>query len=203
MSFQKSSFNNGDGTGCARWKDYRSCCRSVEEQVENLLACLPCHAGGDYPEPEITRKNLEYARKLLDAYANGDAAEMTAIAQYIHHHITIGPEDVSNLELCIALVEMKHLELLGTMIEQLGLDPKYWRGNKAYWSGGNVAYGTDLCNRLRLDIEGEKAAINAYQRLIDEIDDPEVLRVLRRILADEKMHLRLFKEAWHEYCDCC
>jgi len=42
----------------------------------------------------------------------------------------------------------------------------------------------------------------AYNRLIEEIDDPEIVRVLERIIEDEKVHLKLFQKALEEHCKC-
>lgn len=169
----------------------------LEERIEAFIETLPCRAQKPYPEVEITKTNEEYAKMLLDAFADGAPAEMTAITQYFHHYLVMPNPDIANLELCIALVEMEHLEILGEIIEALGGNPRYWRANKSYWSGGNVAYGVeqDTAELLRLDIEAEKVAIIAYERLIEEIDDPCIKKVLRRIVEDEKVHLKLFRQA--------
>lgn len=172
----------------------------LERLVEDFVMSLPCRDQSPYPPVEVTAPNEGFARLLLDAFADGPAAELTAVTQYIHHHLTIPDHRVARLELCIALVEMFHLGMIGELIEKLGLDPRYWRTNKAWWQGGEVAYGTDLCDQLLRDIESEKAAINAYLRLIGEIDDPKVRRVLERIVGDEQVHLMLFRQAFAAIC---
>lgn len=178
----------------------------IEKKVDELIESLPCRVDKPYPEGEIPVKNLRIANLLLDAYANGGNSELTAITQYMHHHFTIEKKDVANLELCIALVEMKHLELLADMIESLGGDPKFKRSNEFYWTGGYVNYGKTLCEKLNADIFAEQEAIfglMALIRVIIEEKGPgskEVVKVLKRILEDEEVHLKLFIQAHKKHC---
>lgn len=171
----------------------------IHELVENFLISLPCRDPSPFPEITVSEPNGHYAKLLLDAFADGTAAELTAVAQYIHHHLTIKEKDVSDLQLCIALVEMHHLDIIGDLIEQLGGDPKYLRTNKGYWQGSEVSYGDSLIQKLRLDILSEEAAIATYHYLLAEIGDPQIQRVLERIIRDEQVHLMLFLEALKKY----
>jgi bacterioferritin len=63
---------------------------------------------------------------LLEDYA-GAVSELTAINQYFYHHLVFEDkyEDLAELEECISIIEMMHLELLGETILMLGVDPKY------------------------------------------------------------------------------
>jgi bacterioferritin len=172
----------------------------IHKVTDRFAHHLPCRSPQPFPKPKVSRPNLDYANMLLDAYADGETAELTAITQYVHHSMTIPNKAVSNLELCISIVEMQHLMTIGSLIEKLGLDPKYWRTNRAYWSGGNVMYGKTMCQKLQMDIDSEIGAIQAYNRLIHDIKDPHIVRILERIVADEKVHLCLFKKALAKYC---
>lgn len=172
----------------------------IEEKVDNFILSLPCRAARPYPSAAIPVQDKRTAQLLLDAFADGGNAEFTAIAQYIHHHMTIEQHDVAQIELCISMIEMKHLEMLGEMIESLGGDPRYWRTNKHYWSGGNVGYGDTLCEKLALDIFSEQEAIAGYEALLRMIDIPQVRAVIQRIIEDELMHLHFFTEAYQKYC---
>ncbi len=168
----------------------------VEELVDEVVRQLPCRAPGWYPEVKIEEEDKRTAKLLLDAFADGAAAEFTAIAQYFQHHLTIPDHAVANLELCIALVEMKHLELIGDVIEQLGGEPRYWATNKAYWSGGNVLYGDDPGGKVLMDIQAERDAISGYERLLLQIGQPQIQALLRTIVADERVHLELLERAY-------
>lgn len=166
--------------------------------VDQFLENLPCRVNEPYPEAKAEGKNERYAMLLLDAYADGGKSEMTAISQYMHHHMTIQDKDIANTELCIALVEMKHLQLLGSLIKSLGGNPKYRRTNKAWWNGGEVSYGDNAEFKLKLDIEAEKEAIEGYKTLISEIKDRNVLKVLQHILKDEMLHLQIFTDLYNK-----
>lgn len=152
-----------------------------------------------YPEIEVEVENIRYAKLLMDAYADGEKSELTAITQYMHHHLTIQNKEIANVELCISLVEMKHLELLGDLIKMLGGNPKYRRSNKAWWDGGQVSYGDSTEFKLKLDIDAEKAAIDGYRTLISEIEDKHVVKVLRRILEDELVPFNILTELYNKY----
>jgi bacterioferritin len=178
-----------------QYPDFRTL-PDIEEKVHDFVMELPCRAPGDYPSAEIAGVDKEYADVLLDAFADGGAAELTAIAQYFQHALTIPEHAVSNLELCTALTEMHHLDLIGEMIESLGGTPKYWRTNRHYWSGGNVGYGDSTPAKLLLDIQAEREAVAAYERLLEQIDNAQVRAVIERILADELVHLQLFQDAY-------
>ncbi len=166
----------------------------LEQTVEQFVMSLPCRDHSPFPEAEVA-PNKAYARLLLDAMGGGGAAEFTAIAQYINHHFTARDEEVAELELCIALVEMQHLEILGDLIVELGGEPRYWRGNHGYWQGHEVAYAMSDKQMLQQDIFSEEAAIAAYEMLLAQIDEPKIQAIIRRIIRDEQVHLRLFMEA--------
>ncbi|MDF2889896.1 MAG: bacterioferritin [Clostridia bacterium] len=173
----------------------------IEKLVDEFIEGLPCKADLPYPEAKVEGQNLRYAKLLMDAYSDGEKAEMTAIAQYMHHHLTIQNKEIANAELCIALIEMKHLELLGDLIKNLGGNPKYRNSNKSWWDGGQVGYGDSTEFKLKLDIEAEKAAIEGYKTLISEIKDKHVVHVLQRILEDEIVHLNILNALFKKYFD--
>jgi bacterioferritin len=171
----------------------------IEKMVDDFLESLPCKADKPYPEAEVEGQNPRYATLLMDAYADGEKAELTAITQYMHHHLTIENKEIANAELCISLTEMKHLELLGDLIKMLGGNPKYRRSNKAWWDGGQVAYGDTTEFKLKLDIDSEKAAIEGYKTLISEIKDKHIRKILHRILEDEIVHLNILVSLYNKY----
>jgi len=156
-----------------------------------------------YPEPRVVRPNHYYAMLLLEDYA-GTVSEMTAINQYFYHHLTFETyNDLAELEECISIIEMHHLELLGETIQLLGVPPEFrtLTNNRAnYWNASYVYYGNNICDRLAADIAAEKAAIQNYRFHQYIIDDPNIKQLLERIIKDEEHHLRLFSEAAAKYC---
>ncbi len=179
---------------------------SVDNLADDFIKSLPCHIQKPYPSAKMTFQNKQVAEMLLSAYANGGNSEMSAIAQYISHHETIEDENVSDSIFCIALVEMLHLDMIGTLIQSLGGDLRFWQPNHFYWSGGYVNYGNSLCEKLSLDIVAEQEAISGYSHLLREVNPQnipslrQVEAVLQRIKEDEEMHLNLFIEMYSKYC---
>lgn len=163
-----------------------------------------CSAPSPYPEIKVTCPNLFYAQLLLEDYA-GVVSEMTAITQYLHHHVTLERvnEEVSELEECISMVEMHHLEMLAETISMLGGNPQYKMvkdNQDIYWNGSYVYYGQDICDRLSADIEGEKAAIEQYKRHYEQIADPCIRNLIKRIIEDEEYHIRLLSQVLQKHC---
>jgi len=178
----------------------------IREQLKAFFDTLPCRVQKPYPDPHIPFRNPKIAELLLNAFADGGNAEFTAIAQYFSHVLTIAEKEVAETILCISLVEMHHLELVGIMVESLGGEPRYWRSNKHYWSGGYVNYGDSLCAKINADILAEQEAINGYTGLLrllateDGPGAPQTAEVIRRILEDEFLHLNIFTALCNEYC---
>ncbi len=163
-----------------------------------------CALPEPYPEPNVVRPNLFYAQLLLEDYA-GSISEMTAINQYFHHYLALEGEygEVAEIEECIAIIEMLHLELLGETILLLGVDPKYRTitdNKQTFWDASNVFYGTGLYDRLAADIAAEKQAIKKYRMHQQLIDDKYIRNLLERIIKDEQHHLKLFMQAASRFC---
>lgn len=157
-----------------------------------------------YPEIKVQRPNRYYAELLLEDYA-GQVSEMTAINQYFHHHVVFEEKlaDLAELEECISIIEMFHLEMLAETILLLGVDPQIrtlTNNKQTYWSAEYVYYGNSICDRLAADIAAEKSAIVQYRRHQQLIKDPFIDAILERIILDEEHHLKLFNAAMDKYC---
>ncbi|ABB13705.1 MULTISPECIES: ferritin-like domain-containing protein [Carboxydothermus] len=152
-----------------------------------------------YPPVKVKNPNTMYAEILMDDYA-GTAGELTAITQYLYHHFEsekTNPQ-IAKLFEGVALVEMHHLEILAKLIIAFGGNPTYrgsFGNNFAYWSGHYVNYSQNIREQLIADIHAEKTAIVNYQKHAEIIDDPYARPVLYRIIEDEELHLKLFKDA--------
>lgn len=148
--------------------------------------------------------NRFYAMLLLEDYA-GTGGELTAINQYFYHHLAFEDdyEELAELEECISIIEMYHLELLGETIKLLGVTPKLRTiTNNAvfYWKANYVYYGNEICDMLAADIAAEKSAIVRYRQHHKLIDDPHIKELLERIIKDEEHHLKLFRDAALKHC---
>lgn len=157
-----------------------------------------CPLNVPYPPAEVESTNPCYARILSEDYA-GRGGEMTAITQYFYQHVITGEccPELSDALQKISIDEMRHLDLLGELICKLGCDPLLFNhncGKNAYWCGCNVSPTKDVCRFLEENIEGERTAIEDYQKQICQIRDCCVRKVLERIIIDEENHMQFFEQ---------
>ncbi|WP_373898191.1 ferritin-like domain-containing protein [Haloimpatiens sp. FM7315] len=158
----------------------------------------------DYPQIKVTGPNLYYASLLMDDYA-GAVSEFTAINQYLYHHFFFEEisEYLGKLLENVSIVEMWHLEILADLIKKLGGNPIIAGSYSTYgtfWNGSFVYYGMTTCDRLKGDIDSEYRAIEEYEKHIFMINDPYIKKILKRIILDEKVHIKLFNQALLKYC---
>lgn len=158
-----------------------------------------------YPEPQVERKNLEYAKLLLEDYAGRDG-EDTAIHQYLYQHL-LKDNELSDFALAmehIAEVEMYHLSLLGKTIRLLGFHPVFgeYSSNKnfIFWNSSSVNYTNDLSEMILSDIKKEEDAIRRYKYHRSIIQDHYIKSLLTRIIEDEEIHLTIFYSFYKQYC---
>lgn len=148
-----------------------------------------------YPEVEIDRPSMNDVRCLMDSYSGMDG-ELTAILQYaFQSYIMEGvDDDLAEMILKIAIVEMEHHELLGTTISRLGGTP-VMGGNRQFWNGAMVNYAKDPLSILDADIRSEQTAIDCYKRVIRCVDNYSIKELIESIIEDEEEHLAMFREA--------
>lgn len=157
-----------------------------------------------YPPIKVLGPNPYYAELLMDDYA-GMVSEFTAISQYLYHHFYFHHinKELGELLENVSITEMLHMEMLAETIIKLGGTPLI-RGSFStsgdFWKGTFVYYGTNVCEQLQADLNSEFKAIDAYSRHIRCIGDPNVKLILQRIILDEKVHVRLFKNALRKFC---
>lgn len=153
-----------------------------------------CRLDVPYPEVAVEGRNISYAALLTNDLA-GQVSEMTAVTQYVYQHMITMNERISETLMCISIVEMKHLEMIGEMIFDLGGNPEYavrtGRGSY-FWNARYVDYDQDPKRYLKINIAGEQAAIANYRKRIEQINDQYVRAVLERIILDEKYHIDIF-----------
>lgn len=173
---------------------------SCEVKFTNYRVDLP------YPDMNGIEPNLEYGKIILEDYA-GRVSELSAITQYIYHHFRLDDPypDVAEVLRNIAIVEMSHLDIVGTLILKLGVDPQYYtlaNQKQKYWTAKppNINYAKSLCKILKVDIDAEKEAIRQYRETIRLIDDRQIDRIIERIILDEELHIKILKTI---LCECC
>ncbi|MEJ2738344.1 MAG: ferritin-like domain-containing protein [Dehalococcoidia bacterium] len=107
--------------------------------------------------------------------------EHGAIIQYLTQAYAIGEGEMSCEIEAIAREEMRHLDWLAETIVELGGTPSINRGKMRM---GGVQVPEWMQNSVLL----EEDAIKNYREHIKMIDDPQIKRLLERILSDEMSH---------------
>lgn len=146
-----------------------------------------------YPEIDIQTQSYHEVRLLMPAFGGKDS-ETTAIMTYIYQSYILAPDDetLSYVIKKISMTEMRHHELLGTMIVQLGGTPIIG-GNYNYWQGGYVNYTKNPTTILNNNIIDEKKAIADYKEIIRKSNNETVKAVIARIILDEEVHIETFQ----------
>ena len=148
-----------------------------------------------YPKLQNIYKNKNLANMLYDDYA-GKLGELTAITQYTYEHISLNSNvDISNIMLLIAKQEMKHLDIIGNLINLLGLQPYYMDSKLHPWDSKNIKYDIgDIKEMMEYNIYTERMAIEGYQKIIMRTRSINIQRILSRIILDEKSHIEIFRK---------
>ncbi len=152
-----------------------------------------------YPKLEYISKNTIYAKTLYDDFA-GKNGELSAITQYIYEHINNkSNKDISKIMLDVAIVEMRHLSMVGDLIQKLGLNAKYIDSNLEAWNSNSVSYITGNIKEIMLyNINAEREAIKGYKKAIMRTRNIYIQKFFNRIILDEKSHIEIFTRIMNE-----
>lgn len=159
---------------------------------------IPCAAPEPYPPIRVERPNPRYAQMLQANFASA-CSELTSITQYTYHSLVLGrtaPGTADTLRR-ISITEMRHLDIFGRLILLLGGDPRYCsrrQGCPVAWNGNMVTCHADLREAVRSDISLEQTAIHTYQYQTAAIEDCYISAMLNRIILDEQLHIRIFRQ---------
>ncbi len=155
-----------------------------------------CSPSLPYPCPIIKEKDPSLARSLTALYA-GKRGELTSVCQYSYQHIILSSSPiVADTIECIAMTEMRHFELLGKMIYSLGADPyicEVRRHGRDFWTSSYVEYVRRPDRLIRLDMESEKKAAEAYESFLHTCSSSAVCEVIERIMLDERHHFDVLR----------
>ncbi|MGN0822939.1 MAG: ferritin-like domain-containing protein [Candidatus Gallimonas sp.] len=148
----------------------------------------------EYPCLDGLEEDYAALRIISPAYA-GRASELTAILQYVYQSIIFGNcgmEEAASTVEEIAVTEMYHFELLGTMICKLGAPPIFTSCPPypvGYFSASVVDYSREPKRMLLSDLAGERAAVEQYERMAKSLCNRRVAEMILRIAEDEKVHV--------------
>ena len=155
-------------------------------------------APGPYPTIRCNGPNPRYAQLLTIDFASSKG-ELTAITEYVYQSWMLVPENASAARAMqsVAMVEMHHLDMLGTLIAMLGGNPKYRsvssQNIRTVWTGSMPPYCRTVRDAMKNNIRAEEEAIATYERHASVIRDPAVVAVLNRIIQDEKVRIKVFR----------
>ena len=156
-----------------------------------------------YPSLDHICEDGKMLRAVSPAYAGRDG-ELTAILQYVYQSVLLssyGNAKASRLLMDIATAEMRHLEILGTLITRLGAPPVFTECPPypvSYYSASCVNYTRTLTCMIEADIRAEMSAIATYTRILQTITSGEVAAVIARIREDEEFHLHTLQKLLKE-----
>lgn len=162
-----------------------------------------CSIKVPYPKPKVENTNITYGDILLEDYA-GAVSELTAINLYVYQHVISEKifKHYADMIRSISIVEMKHLELLGETIKLLGVKPVFvssFAPSGQLWTASYVDYTDHILDMILQDIESEKKAIAKYEEHIGLINDKYIIKLLERIIMDEKLHVKIFNQLYDKY----
>lgn len=152
----------------------------------------------DYPDLSAIQPDAQTLRTISPAYA-GKRGELTAVLQYVYQSVWLGAnghEEEARLLLSIAVNEMHHFEILGTIITKLGAPPVFTACPPypvGFYCASNVNYTKSLRSMICADIAGEETAIEDYTRMLSVVKGP-VFEAIARIVEDERLHLQTLGE---------
>lgn len=152
-----------------------------------------------YPSVEEIAPNVCDLHLILNDYA-GLVSELSAVTQYVYHQLNAKDEgfyQLAQVLLSIAKVEMRHLDLLGSTLCQLGGSPQFiyeQRGRLHHWNAGMIDDLRSAKAMVQSDLLLERKTIAAYEHQSAMVSQSAVKAVLDRIILDEELHVKILKE---------
>ncbi len=147
----------------------------------------------NYPELTDVQPNVRDVR-TLKRLTYGRDGEMTAILTYMYQNYISTDENLKYALEQIAIVEMRHLEMLSDAIVAFGGDPTLTDGMGNVWTGRNVNYTTNPIKFLKNNIKSEDEAVEIYMRASRETTNESLSQLYKRIAEDEKLHAEIFQK---------
>ena len=156
-----------------------------------------------YPSLEGIQEDYRTLRIVSPAYA-GREGELTATLQYVYQSVYLGArgkEELSRLLIEIAVTEMHHIQILGSLITRLGAPPVFTACPPypvGFYSASCVNYAKSPEAMLTADIRGERNAIAEYESMLRSLQNAQVREIISRIVEDEKIHVSELERALKE-----
>ena len=156
-----------------------------------------------YPSIEDILVDYKSASIISPAYC-GVHGELDAILQYVYHCFyfkRIGDEQTAKILMGIAMCEMMHLEMLGELILKLGIDPVFTRRPPIrgdFYNTSQINYSRTPIKMLIDDITAEMVAVSEYEKICERLTNEQVGAVIKRIILDEQLHIKVLRARLEE-----
>lgn len=171
----------------------------------------------------IKKRDLKMA-KLIITQLGGYAGELGASLRYFSHKFNMPDDKGRSLLNDIATEELGHAEMISTMVHMLtkdatleelkeaGLEAMYTEHGKGIYpsdangvpfSAETFASTGDVFADLSEDMAAEQKARAAYERLINQATDPDLINPLLFLRQREIVHFNRFKELYDFYRKQC
>lgn len=167
----------------------------------------------------IKNKDLSMAKYIITQFG-GPNGELGATLRYISQRYTMPDDEGKALLTDIGTEELAHLEMISTMVYQLGLGATIEEIKNAGLEGYYTEHGLSLypidssgvpftaayfavtgdpVADLAEDLAAEQKARAIYEHLMDLTDNPELLAPLSFLRQREIIHFERFKELYDKY----
>ncbi|MBQ3116688.1 MAG: manganese catalase family protein [Clostridia bacterium] len=156
-----------------------------------------------YPSVESFSPDYKSACVIAPSYC-GIHGELDAILQYVYHGFyfnKIGDKQTADVMIGIAMCEMQHFEMLGSALLKLGIDPTFTKQpciRSGAYNTSYISYSKSPVKMLIDDITGEMVAISEYEKTCERLQNEEVGALIKRIILDEQLHVKVLKERLEE-----
>lgn len=166
-------------------------------------------ADAPYPPAKAVTHNEKYAELIRGSFS-GRESELSSAASCLYHGLkfSISCPELSRAFMGIAVCELRHLMLLGELLVSLGGDPRFFcclPTNSiagGWWNAHPVtlSYHSTTDAALKSGISAKKGSIAEYKSISEYIDDGNIRLLLKRIIADEELHLETLESLYTRFC---
>ena len=152
-----------------------------------------------YPTIDDVVKDYKTAKIISEGYARSHS-ELSSSLQYLYFSFNfyrLKDTKSYNLIESIRLAEQKHLQMLGKLLIQLGIDPIFTElppFKCDYFTTANLTYSKTATKMIKDAILLEMTQIAEYKAMLMQIENESVKKVLERIVLDEELHLSHLKQ---------
>ena len=164
---------------------------------------------------KIDNPNPKLASVIISQYGGPDG-ELGASLRYLSQRYAMPFDELKGLLTDIAVEELGHLEMVGTIVHQLtrnlkdsqiqdsafapyfvdhtvGVYPQFASGTP--WNAATIAVKGDPIADLTEDLAAEQKARVTYDNILRLSDDPDVNNVIKFLREREIVHFQRFGEA--------